>query len=384
MNPQSLIDILSENGIEFYAGVPDSLLASFSNGIGRNPDLCKHVSAANEGSAVALAAGHYLATGKMPCIYMQNSGLGNALNPLVSLMDREIYGIPALLVIGWRAEQSDGVQLKDEPQHRKQGRITPQLLDTLAIPYEILGPQGLEGDSYADVTSLIKEAQRAEQPAALLVRKAAFLSEASEASVLPDEECMSREDAIAEVVRVLAPQTCIVGTTGKISRELYEIRQRGSEGGELDFLTVGSMGHASQIAVGMAMADAARPVVCLDGDGACFMHMGGLATAAKVKNFRHLVLNNGVHDSVGGQETCAPDLSLVEIAKACGYAFVDKTDNIGDLHQKVQKVMSASGSAFLEITVRPGARPDLGRPSRSPKEAKVKFMRMVSSVLPPD
>ena len=144
------------------------------------------------------------------------------------------------------------------------------------------------------------------------------------------------------------------------------------------------MGHASQIAAGIAIADGTRSVVCLDGDGACFMHMGGLATAAKVKNFRHLVLNNGVHDSVGGQETCAPDLSLVEIAKACGYAFVDKTDNIGDLHQKVQKVMSASGSAFLEITVRPGARPDLGRPSRSPKEAKVKFMRMVSSVLPPD
>ena len=379
MDPLHLIETLSVNGVEFYAGVPDSLLADFCGCVEENPELCKHVSAANEGCAVALAAGHYLATGKTPCVYMQNSGLGNAVNPLVSLMDQEIYGIPALLLIGWRAELREGAQLADEPQHKKQGRITPELLDTLTMRYEILGPSGVEGGCDQGLLSLLKETRRTNQPVALLVRQGTFTSARNPR--LDTQAGLTREDAIATVIRNLGARTCVVGTTGKISRELYEIRQGISGKHDLDFLTVGSMGHASQIAAGIAMADGARPVVCLDGDGACFMHMGGLVTAARIKNIRHVVFNNRVHDSVGGQPTCGPDISLAQIAQACGYAFVDTASKMSDLPEKIGRMMSIDGSAFLEINVRPGARKELGRPKRSPKEAKVKFMATIASDL---
>jgi phosphonopyruvate decarboxylase len=376
IEPSALLDQLYAGGIEFFTGVPDSLLSPLTSAIVARFDGREHVVAANEGSAIALAAGHHLATGQTACVYLQNSGLGNAINPLTSLMDEEVYGIPVLLVIGWRAELIGDEQLADEPQHRKQGKITTGLLDVLGIPYLVLGHDGIESGPSGGVASLIAKAQSENRPVALVVRKGSLapLKAPSGDAV----GVMTREDAIRVVTETVGPEIPIVSTTGKASRELWEIRQQTDAGdgrheGQ-DFLTVGSMGHASQIAAGVALADIARPVLCLDGDGAVLMHLGGLVTTATIPNYRHVVLNNEVHDSVGGQPTSAAGLSLAPIAEACGYKWVRTVAEPADLPAALEDLLAANGSAFLEIMVLPGARADLGRPKTAPKDSKAAFM----------
>ena len=359
-------------GVDFYAGVPDSLLKPVCFYLADHAGD-KHVVAANEGAAVALACGYHLATGKVPLVYMQNSGQGNAVNPLLSLADPDVYSIPMLLLIGWRGEPGT----KDEPQHVKQGKVTVSMLEAMGIPWRVLEPE--PGAARRSVDELVAIAAAENRPVALLVRKGTFEPYKPKDQPSGDFE-MTREEAIEAVAAQLGERDAIVSTTGHISRELYEYRARNGHGHQRDFLTVGAMGHASQIAMGIALAKPDRQVFCLDGDGAMLMHMGGAAIvgAAGVPNFKHVILNNGVHDSVGGMATAGLRVSFTDIAKACGYSEAWRIERSEDLAEKVAELRAMTGPAMLEIMVRKGARADLGRPKTSPIENKRAFTEFLS------
>lgn len=348
-------------GVDFYTGVPDSLLKSFCAFL---TDRGTNLIAANEGGAVALASGHYLATGRMACVYMQNSGEGNAVNPLASLADPDVYSLPMILVIGWRG--MPGVH--DEPQHVKQGKITLTLLETLGVPAEVL-PETTAA-ACACARRMVKRALRESRPVALVVKKGLF-GDYRLARPCPDLAKTVREAAIGRILAVLPPDAVVVSTTGMISREVYELRERRGEGHSRDFLTVGSMGHASQIALGIALAQPERPVVCIDGDGASIMQMGNLAIAGRsgAANLTHIVLNNAAHDSVGGQPTVAGEISLKAVARACGYQVISRLRFEGT---------RGTAPRFLEVRVAKGARADLGRPKEAPRENKALFMKTLA------
>lgn len=340
---------LESGGVDFFTGVPDSLLKSFCAYL---TDVCdaRHVIAANEGGAVALAAGHYLATGRPALVYMQNSGQGNAVNPLASLADPDVYSIPMVLLVGWRGQPG----ISDEPQHVKQGKVTVSLFETLGIPTEIL--PDATARAVACARKMTKRALRERRPVALVVRKGTFGDYALQ-SRRQDLARAKREATIEKILKKLPVDAVVVSTTGMISREVYETRIRLGQGHARDFLTVGSMGHACQIALGIARAQPQRPVVCLDGDGAAIMQMGNLAIVGQsgCANLTHIVLNNAAHDSVGGQPTVGGEIDLPAIAKACGYG-------------------RRGAPKFREIRVAKGARKDLGRPKERPQENKALFM----------
>ena len=360
---------LQEKGIRFYAGVPDSLLKHFCAFLSDSPSV-PHIIAANEGGAVALAAGHYLATGQLALVYMQNSGQGNALNPLVSLADPAVYGIPMLLLIGWRGEPG----IKDEPQHVKQGAITTALCETLGIPFWIL-PSEIE-EAERTVDEAIQVALDSHRPVALVVQANTF-APYSVQSPSPSPAYPNREQMIETIAAALPDDVAVVSTTGHISRELYEFRSRTGQKRDRDFLTVGSMGHASQIALAIALAQPRRPVVCLDGDGAVLMHMGSLAITgtSQAKNLVHIVLNNGAHGSVGGQATAGFDVDFIQIAKACGYPVARRGETIADVADAIRSLHFNEGPVFIEIRVGKSARKDLGRPIETPAENKQAFMK---------
>lgn len=362
-------DAIRRCGIDFFAGVPDSLLKHFCAHVADRAPGKSHLIAANEGNAIALAAGHYLATGHPALVYMQNSGLGNAINPLVSLADPDVYGIPMLLLVGWRGEPG----VKDEPQHAKQGAITPALCAAIGMPYRILPA---ETDPAIDcLEEMVRAAIENRRPVALIVRADSFAKYQPQPTP-PSPYALNREATIAGIAAALPPQAAVVSTTGHISRELYETRAQTGRGHRRDFLTVGSMGHASQIALGIALAHPERPVVCLDGDGAALMHMGALAIAGTsgAKNLLHIVLNNGAHDSVGGQKTVGFEVDFVRIADACGYRTACRLDALDALSAKLKEISFQDGPVFLEVRVAKGARKDLGRPTTRPQENKDAFM----------
>jgi len=364
---------LIQKGIDFFAGVPDSLLKSFCAYITERADSHKHIVAANEGGAIALACGYYLATGRPGLVYMQNSGQGNAVNPLVSLADPQVYSVPMLILIGWRGEPGTN----DEPQHIKQGRLTLRLLDTLEVPYKVL-PDNIQ-KAQVCLEEIIDTLKKINAPAALVVRKATFAPyEGQRYNDLQSE--LTREEALKAVVNDLDESDIVVSTTGKTSRELYEYRDSVGADHSRDFLTIGSMGHCSQIAMGIALAKPDKRVYCLDGDGAVIMHMGAIAIVGshKVKNFKHIVFNNGCHDSVGGQPTCGFSVSITGIAKACGYALALQARTGREIDDKMEIIKSADGPVMLEIRVKKGAREDLGRPESSPKQNKTGFMEFLA------
>ena len=367
IHSKDFVDWLETLGVDFYTGVPDSLLKPVCFYLADHAGD-KHVVAANEGGAVALACGHYLATGNVPLVYLQNSGQGNTINPLLSLADSDVYSIPLLLLIGWRGEPGT----KDEPQHVKQGKVTVNLLDAMDIPHRVLSEE--PEAARRCVGELLGIAAAESRPVALMVRKDTFESYKPTVQATSDFE-MTREEAIEAVVAALGESDAIVSTTGKLSRELYECRDRAGQGHQREFLTVGSMGHASQIAMGIALARPDRQVYCLDGDGAMLMHMGGAAIvgAAGVANFKHVIFNNGVHDSVGGMPTAGLQVSFTEIVKACGYTEAWRVERRENLVETVRQLRSAKGPAMLEIMVQKGARTDLGRPKTSPIENKTAF-----------
>ena len=370
IRPSFFYDTLKDSGIDFYAGVPDSLLKNLCAYITDHADAAHNIIAANEGGAMGLAAGHYLATGQIPVVYMQNSGEGNIINPLASLTDPDVYNIPVLLVIGWRGKPG----VHDEPQHVKQGKVTTGLLNVMGIDYTVLSKEEDKAD--AQIKKAVAYMQATNNCYALVIEKDTFDAYTLQ-NVERNDLPMSREEAIQTVAAALGENDVIVSTTGMISRELFEYRTAMNEGHERDFLTVGSMGHASQIALGIALAKQDRKVWCFDGDGATIMHLGGMAIVANkaCKNYIHVVFNNGAHDSVGGQPTVGLKVDLPAVAKAVGYKHVLSVDNKEDLQKRLSKL--GSGPMFLEIKVKKGNRKDLGRPTTTPiqnKEALIDFL----------
>ena len=372
ITPAFFIEQLRQAGIEFYAGVPDSLLKNICAYITDHFDAVHNIIAANEGAAVGLAAGHYLATGQPACVYMQNSGEGNIINPLASLTDQEVYNIPVLLLIGWRGRPG----VLDEPQHVKQGKVTTGLLNVMGVNYEVLSK---EEDKAAKQIEKAAKALANEEVYALVIEKDTF-EDYKLQNVEENDLTMSREEAIQTVAAVLGEKDCIVSTTGMISRELFEYRAAMNQGHERDFLTVGSMGHASQIALGISLAQPERRVWCFDGDGAAIMHMGSMAIVANKapKNYVHVVFNNGAHDSVGGQPTVGLKIDLPAVAKAVGYKATYSVNSKAELESVLAKVNSFESPSLLEIKVKKGNRKDLGRPTTTPiqnKEALIEFLK---------
>ena len=373
INPKFFYDTLASYGIDFYAGVPDSLLKNLCAYITDHADAAHNIIAANEGGAMGLAAGHYLATGQIPVVYMQNSGEGNIINPLASLTDPDVYNIPVLLVIGWRGKPG----VHDEPQHVKQGKVTTGLLNVMGIDYTVLSKE--EDKAEAQIKKAVAYMQATKQCYAIVVEKDTFDAYTLQ-NVEKNDLAMSREEAIQTVAAALDAKACIVSTTGMISRELFEYRTAKNEGHERDFLTVGSMGHASQIALGIAMEKQDRRVWCFDGDGATIMHMGGMAIVAQKapKNYIHVVFNNGAHDSVGGQPTVGLNIDLPRIARAVGYKHTFSVSTKEDLVDILKDVKANEGPTFLEIKVKKGNRKDLGRPTTTPIENKEALMAFLS------
>lgn len=373
MNVQDLYNILVENKVNCFCGVPDSLLKSFCAYITDNAK--NHTITANEGNAIGLAAGHYLATGNPACVYMQNSGIGNCVNPLLSLTDEEVYNIPLLMLIGWRGEPDK----KDEPQHIKQGKVTDKLLDVMGIKYEILP------DNFEQAKPVIQNAfqymKETLKPFAFIIRKGTFDDYKLINKTITNYE-LAREEAIETVIKNLNEKDVIVSTTGHISREVYETRERLGQSHKQDFLTVGSMGHSSSIALGIAIQKPDRNIYCFDGDGAFIMHEGaiGVNASKKLKNFKHIVFNNEAHDSVGSQPTVAGQINIAQIALNSGYSKIYSASSKDDLIKILPEFISDKCTSLLEIKVKCGARPDLGRPKEKPQENKKIFIENLNQI----
>ena len=369
VRPEFFVNTLKEHGIDFYAGVPDSLLKNICAYITDNLPAEQNIIAANEGGAMGIAAGYHLATGKVAVVYIQNSGEGNIINPLASLTDKEVYNIPVLLVIGWRGHPG----VYDEPQHIKQGKVTIGLLNTMGINYAILSKE--EEDAAKQIKIAADFMKVTNECYALVIEKDTF-----DTYKLRDVEMnvltMSREEAIRKVASNIEDNACIVSTTGMISRELFEARTTWNQGHERDFLTVGSMGHASQIALGIALQKPERRVYCFDGDGASIMHMGNMAIVAsmKCKNYVHIVFNNGAHDSVGGQPTVGLKIDLCAVAKAVGYVATCSVETMEELEARLPEIKNAEGPVLLQVCVKKGNRKNLGRPTTTPIQNKESFM----------
>lgn len=372
LSSKRFFKILVQYGIEFYTGVPDSLLKDFCAHVTDYAEPNKHIIASNEGNAIGLALGFYLATGKFGLVYLQNSGIGNAINPLVSLADKDVYSIPLLLLIGWRGQEG----VPDEAQHIKQGKITTTLLETLGIQYLILPENDNEAEIAVKIAS--EKMRKNLMPFALIVRNDTFSPYKKKADSVK-HDMLNREEALSIVINELPQHSIFISTTGKLSRELFELREKKAQSHERDFLTVGGMGHASQIALSIALAKPDRDVYCLDGDGAAIMHLGGWGVIGECapSNFKHIVFNNRAHDSVGGQATGAKSMDFLLIAKACGYTQLFRAEKKGEIKLSIKQLQKCKGPALLEINIRMGAREDLGRPTKTPIENKNDFMKFI-------
>lgn len=369
MNVRKFVELV---GGDFYTGVPDSQLKALCGylihtyGVGK-----KHIIAANEGNAVGLAAGHYLSTGKIPVVYMQNSGLGNIINPYTSLLHNDVYGIPCIFVIGWRGEPG----IHDEPQHIFQGKITLPLLDELGIKAYVIDNNTSELELEKQVCNFSKELERGNS-VAYVIKKGSLYYE--ENICYENSYSLKREDVL-KIITEYSKNDVIVSTTGKTSRELFEIRERVDKNHSRDFLTVGSMGHSSSIALKIALEKGNRRVWCIDGDGAMLMHMGAMATVGSIRpeNLVHVVINNESHETVGGMPTAADKINLPDIAKACGYDKIESVKTLEELKNVLQSVKESRKLTFLEIKCAIGSRKDLGRPTTTPQENRNVFMKFL-------
>lgn len=361
------LDFLNE--FEFFTGVPDSQLKPLCNYLMHTYGISdKHIIAANEGNAVALAAGYHLATGKTPVVYMQNSGIGNIINPVASLMNDKVYGIPCVFIVGWRGEPG----VKDEPQHIYQGEVTIKLLEDMDIRTFIIGKDTTEDELSAKMAEF-RELLKLGKQVAFVVRKGALECDAK--VKYENTNTMVREDIIRHITDVTG-EDVIVSTTGKASRELFEIREAKNQPHGSDFLTVGSMGHSSSIALGIALQKPEKKIWIIDGDGAALMHLGGMAVlgANNPENVVHIVINNSAHETVGGMPTVAEKLDLVKIAEGCGYKKAICTDSFETLDKALKDAKNANCLSLIEVKCSIGARDDLGRPTTTAMENKVNFM----------
>ena len=370
MKVKKLVEII---GSDFYTGVPDSQLKALCNYLmatyGIDPN--HHIIAANEGNCTALAAGYYLATGKVPAVYMQNSGEGNIINPVASLLNDKVYAIPVVFIVGWRGEPG----IHDEPQHIYQGEVTLKLLEDMDIATFVIGKETTDEEAEKAMDNFRMILAQGKD-VAFVIRKGA-LTDAPKVEYRNDNT-MVREEIIRHIVNV-SGEDPVVSTTGKASRELFEIREANAQGHQYDFLTVGSMGHSSSIALGVALNKPDRKIWCIDGDGAVLMHMGSLAIvgAVKPKNLVHVVINNEAHETVGGMPTAAKSIDFVSIAKACGYSYAKAVQTFDDLDRELKAVKERNELSLLEIKSSIGAREDLGRPTTTALENKNNFMKFI-------
>ncbi|MCD4793740.1 MAG: phosphonopyruvate decarboxylase [Bacteroidales bacterium] len=374
INPEIFYNYLIKKNIEFFTGVPDSLLKDICAYITDNTSKKNHIIAANEGNAIALAAGYHMATEKVSMVYMQNSGIGNTVNPLLSLVDPAVYNIPVLLMIGWRGEPGK----KDEPQHVKQGMVTTALLDAMKIPYLILDQD--EKNAQKQIDEAIDKIKETNSAFAIIIRKGTFDKYKIKQEINTDYT-LYREEVIKTLLEKLTGEELIVSTTGKTSRELFEARAALNQSHNSDFLTVGSMGHTSQIALGIALSKPKRKIICIDGDGAVLMHMGGMAIigSQSPQNFLHIVINNGSHESVGGQPTVAFDIDIPTIAKANNYKYAVRVSSNEELEKALIDIDAVPSPALIEVMVKTGSRDDLGRPTIKPVDNKIDFMKNLKS-----
>ena len=365
------VDEIEKLGIDFFTGVPDSQLKPFTNEIiSRYRVRRKNVIAANEGNAVGLASGYYIATDKPGCVYLQNSGLGNIFNPVTSLTNEEVYGIPVLYVVGWRGEPD----VHDEPQHVFQGKITLQTLELLNIKaFDI--HKDITVEKMSEIFNEISQRFLNRESSALVIRKGALENKTK--VQFSNHNTLVRESAIKKIIECIPKESLITSTTGKISRELYENRELNGEGHEKDFLTVGSMGHASSIALGQALSQKNKKIVCIDGDGAVIMHMGAMATigAYEPVNLLHIVLDNSAHETVGGIPTISDKMDFVSIAKAVGYKEAYEVDNLNDLESVLKESVKKEKLIFIRVLVTLGSRENLGRPKEKPIDNLEKFKK---------
>ena len=350
LDQEKVFEALKENGITFFTGVPDSYLNGFCNyALAKFPD--RNVIAANEGNAVGIAAGHYFATEEIPLVYMQNSGEGNVINPLASLADKNVYAVPMILLIGWRGQ---GNTEPNHPQHKLQGEITASLLDVMHIPYTVLED---DDDKFSETIRKAAEYCRETRQAYGLIAPKGVMADPDKPNNVDDVYPMSREEAIEIILDQMPKDTIYSATTGRATRELFFLREKRGETKDRDFLNVGSMGHASSVALGIALEKPERSVVVLDGDSAAIMHMGALTMVSKltVPNFMHVVLNNGAHESVGGQPSAGHLLDFTKIAEACGYETVGKpVTTEEELKEAVSRLKDCGRASFIDCRIHKG------------------------------
>lgn len=373
MDIKKFVGQLNELGIDYFTGVPDSQLKALCDYLMSEYGVCdKHIVAANEGAATALAAGHYLATGKPALVYMQNSGIGNAVNPICSLLNDKVYAIPTMFVIGWRGEPG----VKDEPQHVFQGEITRGLLDCLDIAHFVLTAETTE-EELKDALAKANEEFAKGKCYAIVVKKGALKFDTK--MKYQNEYPLSREKVVNIIVEHSDESDVFVSTTGKLSRELFECREALGQGHKYDFLTVGSMGHSSMIALAIAKEKANRKVFCLDGDGAVLMHMGSMAVlgASQPENYVHVLINNGAHETVGGVPTVSNNIDYPAIAVACGYKKAFKAITEEEIVDVLGKAKREVGPVFVEIRTNLESRADLGRPTTTPIQNRDAFMNFL-------
>lgn len=365
------LDFLKE--FDFFTGVPDSQLKALCNWLMSEYGISEHhIIAANEGNAAALAAGYHLATGKVPVVYMQNSGEGNIINPVASLLNDKVYGIPCLFIVGWRGEPG----IHDEPQHIYQGQVTVKLLEDMDIASFVIGKETTE-EEVQEKLDEYRELWKKGKQCALVIRKGAL--EFDGKVKYENANTMRREEIIRHIAAVTGEDP-IVSTTGKASRELFEIREANGQPHGYDFLTVGSMGHSSSIALGIALQKPEKKIWIIDGDGAVLMHMGSMAVmgANSPKNVVHMVINNGAHETVGGMPTVAGKIDLMQIAKGCGYPHAVSVASFEALDAALKEAKARDELSFIEVKCAIGARDDLGRPTTTAKENKENFMAMLN------
>ena len=370
IEPKKFFYLLKKNDINFFTGVPDSLLKDLCLCIDDIAQENNHIITPNEGNAIALASGYHIGTGSVPVVYMQNSGLGNAINPLLSLCDEKVYSIPMLVIVGWRGEPGT----TDEPQHIKQGEIQLDLLRSLQIQFNIISKN--DRNIEKKINEAINYIKKKNAPFVICVKKQTFEKYKKISKKNLKEHLLTREEALSIILSSLPENSIVVSTTGKTSREIFEIRNQNGELHNKDFLTVGSMGHCSSIALGIALSNPNRKIFCIDGDGSLIMHMGSLAMIGELapENFNHILINNFVHESVGGQPTSAKSINFKKLIKSNKYNSYKKSESKSSIKKNMHYLLDNDGPNFHEVISKPGSRKNLGRPTISPVDNKKNLM----------
>lgn len=347
---KKFLKFLKKKNINFFTGVPDSVLKDFTENLPKKRNYIM----ANEGLSVSLGIGYYLKTKKVPLIYFQNSGLGNAINPLVSVAHKNVYSIPMVLLIGWRGAPD----IKDEPQHIQQGKSTISILKNIGIKSVILK----KDLNLSKLGTAIDLAKRRLEPIAILVKKNLF-SKSSKKIFVKNSYSLQRSEVIKFILNQISYKNIIFSSTGYISRELNHHIKIKKDKKIRAFFNVGGMGHTSSLALGYSI-NSRDKIICLDGDGALMMHMGCMANIGTFskKNFLHILFNNGTHESVGGQTTNSFNINFKKFSQSVNYKSYYSIKNKKDLKKKLPKLFKKDGPSLCEIFIQNKSIKNLGRP----------------------